>query len=174
MSNPTNTNFAESHKDDEHVPTGTSDEDRVQDATGEGSDLKSHPEPAEENRPSRDNSEELQDDASEEEPDTFPREYVEKLRKENADARAKVKDRDDLAQRLHTALAAADGRLADPTDLPYSEDQLDPETMGKAIGDLVARKPHLKARRVTGDVGQGSRGSTSSEVNLLGLLKGSA
>lgn len=108
---------------------------------------------------------------SEDEPDTFPRAYVEKLRKENADARAKVKDRDDLAARLHTALAAADGRLADPTDLPYSEDKLDPDAMGKAIADLIARKPHLKAKFIKGDVGQGPRGNTSPQVDLLGTLR---
>lgn len=52
-------------------------------------------------------------------PDTFPRDYVEKLRKEAADARVKAKDRDDLAHRLHATLVASAGRLADPSDLPF-------------------------------------------------------
>lgn len=176
MSNPTNNNLAEMHNDEEEpVSTETpSDEGRISDETPEGSDLKYDPEPAEENRSDWNNSEEPQDDAPEEEPDTFPRAYVEKLRKENADARAKVKDRDDLAERLHTALAAADGRLADPTDLPYDENHLDPAAMGEAISDLIGRKPHLKARRIAGDAGQGPRGTMSSDVNLLGMLRGSA
>lgn len=122
-------------------------------------------------RPDRDTSEEPRNDRSDDEPDTFPRAYVEKLRRENADARSKVKDRDDLAARLHTALAAADGRLADPTDLPFSEDHLDPEAMGKAIADLITRKPHLKAIRVKGDAGQGPRGHNAPQVDLLGTLR---
>ena len=161
MSNPTDT---------DQPAADDLEQDRVQEATPEGSDFKSDPEdvsPDSGNNP----DDEPQGDHPEDEPDVFPRAYVEKLRKENADARAKVKDRDDLAQRLHTALAAADGRLADPTDLPYSEDQLDPEKMGAAIGDLIARKPHLKAIRVKGDAGQGLRGNNVSQVDLLGTLR---
>ena len=188
MSNPTNTDLVSTETRDEGVHEADAPKDRVQDATPEGrisdetpegADFKSNPE---DNRPNRDsyqsgtsesgtNSDEPRPNRDEDEPDTFPRAYVEKLRKENADARAKVKDRDEIAQRLHTALAAADGRLADPTDLPFSEDQLDPDTMGKAITDLVARKPHLKAIRVKGDAGQGPRGNNPSQVDLLGTLR---
>src|SRR5690625_3540572 len=58
-------------------------------------------------------------------PDTFPREYVEKLRDENAKYRQRAQRSDDLAQRLHEALVAATGRLQDPTDLAFNEDHLD-------------------------------------------------
>ena len=134
-------------------------EERVSDTTGKGDTPDSTPDHGH------------HDHNSDEEPDTFPRAYVEKLRRENADARSKVKDRDDLAARLHTALAAADGRLADPTDLPFSDEHLDPEAMGKAIADLIARKPHLKAIRVKGDAGQGPRGHNAPQVDLLGTLR---
>lgn len=148
--------------------------DNSVDSPAEGTSTEPSASPADE---ATDNSVEKIDDdhrndPPEDEPDTFPRAYVEKLRKENADARAKLKDRDALAERLHAALAAADGRLADPTDLPYSEDHLDPESMGTAIADLIARKPHLKARRFGGDVGQGSRGGVNgAQVDLLGTLR---
>ncbi len=112
--------------------------------------------------------------ASEPEPDTFPRAYVEKLRSENADYRNRAKVADELAQRLHTELVRATGKLADPTDMAFDAAHLeDPDTLAAAIDDLVARKPHLKARRVVGAVGQGESG-TNTGVDLLGIMRGRA
>lgn len=106
--------------------------------------------------------------------ETFPREYVEKLRKENAEARVKVKDRDDLAGRFHTSLVAATGRLADPSDLAFDDAHLDdPAALTAAIDDLLTRKPHLASRRVVGDVGQGVS-TTAQSVNLAGILRANA
>ena len=111
----------------------------------------------------------------EDEPDTFPREYVVKLRDEAAAARIKAKQADDYAQRLHVAQVAALGRLEDPGDLPYAEDLLDdPEALQQAVEDLLARKPHLASRRVRGDIGQGALSSESSTVDLAGLLRARA
>lgn len=109
-----------------------------------------------------------------EEQETFPREYVQDLREENKRYRLRAKQADDLAARLHTQLVSQDGRLQDPTDLPFNETHLeDPEAMSAAIDDLLTRKPHLKARRVAGDVGAGTRGSASpGEVDLIGIMKG--
>ena len=109
-------------------------------------------------------------EATEDEPEQFPAEYVRKLRKEAADHRAKAKDRDTLAERLHLAQVAATGRLADPTDLPYSEDLLDPDKLTAALDDLLGRKPHLASRRPHGDVGQGATGA-SEPVNLADMLR---
>lgn len=109
--------------------------------------------------------------------DTFPRAYVEQLRQENGkyrqDARDAAARADDLAQRLHTAMVTATGKLADPTDLPFDTAHLEDDgaRLAQAIDDLIARKPHLAARKVAGDVGQGSRNG-SAEVNLLGMLRG--
>ncbi|GAA1100935.1 hypothetical protein [Tsukamurella spumae] len=124
-----------------------------------------------------------QDPAAESEPnspaaegDTFPRAYVEELRQENGKYRQDARDAgqraDELAQRLHAALVAADGRLQDPSDLPFDDAHLDdPDALAAAVDDLLTRKPHLAARRVTGDVGQGA-GNSSGTVDLLGLLGG--
>lgn len=106
-----------------------------------------------------------------EQPQTFDAEYVTKLRDEAAKYRTKAKDRDALAQRLHAALVAADGRLQDPSDLNFDEAHLDGTALQDAITDLVTRKPHLAARKVAGDVGQGSRNGTGT-VDLLGMLRG--
>lgn len=111
---------------------------------------------------------------SEDEPETFPRDYVEKLRHEAAEARVKAKDRDDLAHRLHAALTAATGRLADPDDLPFDDAHLaDEDALRAAIDALLQRKPHLASRRPHGDVGQGVAGSSASP-DLAGILRSRA
>ncbi|KYH43676.1 hypothetical protein [Branchiibius sp. NY16-3462-2] len=116
-----------------------------------------------------------QDTTTEDEPDTFPRSYVEKLRKEAGDARAKAKDRDDLAGRLHVALVASTGRLADPTDLPFDEDHLtDPANLDAAIEDLLTRKPHLASRRPVGNIGQGVGALDQTGPSLAGILRANA
>lgn len=114
------------------------------------------------------------DETTEDEQDTFPREYVEKLRKENATYREKAKKAEVYAQELFNARVAATGRLADPTDLPFDEAALDDhDALVAAVDDLLARKPHLASRRVVGDVGQGVTGSGDT-VNLAGILRSGA
>ena len=105
------------------------------------------------------------------EPETFDREYVQKLRDEAAGHRVKAKRADALAASLVTAQAALTGKLADPTDLPFDEALLDEDgyvdesKVQAAVDELVKRKPHLAARRPRGDVGQGAR----PEVDDIGL-----
>lgn len=104
--------------------------------------------------------------------DVFPRQVVEDLRKENGKYRQRAQLADTYAQRLHTELVRATGRLADPTDLPFSEDNLaDPDNIVAAIDELLEAKPHLATRRPVGDIGQGNRGGTSQPFNLLQTLK---
>jgi len=108
------------------------------------------------------------------EPDTFPREYVQQLRDENAKYRQRAGRSDDLAKRLHTSLVAATGRLADPSDLPFDEAHVDDEAaLTAALDDLLARKPHLANRKPSGNVGQGATPDVGS-VNLAGILRNAA
>ncbi len=108
--------------------------------------------------------------------DAFDREYVQKLRDEAAGHRVKAKRADTLAARLVTAQAALTGKLADPTDLPFTDKLLDDDGLvdeskvQAAVEDLIKRKPHLAARRPTGDVGQGAR-LESPEIGLGALLR---
>ncbi len=110
------------------------------------------------------------------EPETFDREYVQKLRDEAAGHRVKAKRTDALNARLATAQAALTGKLADPTDLPFTDDLLDDDGLvdedkvHAAVEDLVQRKPHLAARRPTGNVGQGARPETP-EIGLAAMLR---
>lgn len=111
-------------------------------------------------------------EGDDQEPETFPREVVEKLRQENGRYRQRAQRADDLAQRLHLELVRATGRLADPTDLPFDESHIDdPDALAEAIDDLLTRKPHLASRKPVGDIGQGQRGSAAQPFSLLGLLK---
>lgn len=111
---------------------------------------------------------------SEETEETFPRAYVEELRQENGKYRQRAQRADDLAKRLHVELVRATGRLADPEDLEYAEEHLeDPEALTAAVGDLLARKPHLASRVPRGDIGQGAA-ATPEAVDLAALLRAGA
>ncbi|MDN6658959.1 MAG: hypothetical protein L0L18_08095 [Acidipropionibacterium jensenii] len=114
------------------------------------------------------------DDPGSDEQDTFDRTYVEKLRKESAKYREKAKRTEALERRLHHALVAADGRLADPDDLPFDETHLDdPEALAAAVTALVKAKPGLKAQKFTGSIGAGDRGTPKkAPVDLISLMRG--
>ncbi|MDG4667813.1 hypothetical protein [Mycobacterium sp. 236(2023)] len=104
--------------------------------------------------------------------ETFPRSVVERLRQENGRYRQRAQQADAYAQRLHTELVRATGRLADPSDLPFDAEHLDDaETLTAAIDALLTDKPHLASRRPAGDIGQGNRGGSSEPFSLLGTLK---
>ena len=104
----------------------------------------------------------------------FPREYVAKLREESAKYRQRATDRDAIAERLHRAIVAETGRLADPTDLPFDDAHLtDADALTAAIDELLKSKPHLASRKPTGDIGQGASATTDS-VSLSGILRTNA
>lgn len=103
-------------------------------------------------------------------PEVFDKEYVQKLRDENARYRTRANE---VSQRLHTELVRANGRLADPTDLPFDEEHLaDPEKLTAAIDSLIESKPHLKSRQVQGDIAQGKRGENAEEADFMGFVRG--
>lgn len=109
-----------------------------------------------------------------EQAETFPRAYVDKLRKEAAGYRERAKRADDLAQRLHAALVEGTGRLADARDLPFDESHLeDPQALQTAIEELLAERPHLASRRPMGNIGQGVA-PVSNDVSLGGILRAGA
>lgn len=110
-----------------------------------------------------------------EEPETFPRAYVEQLRRESAGYRDKAKRVDELAARLQDALVAADGRLADPSDLAFNPEYLDdPDALDTAIAELIAKKPGLRARQAGGSIGQGNRGASTPKpsTDLISIIRG--
>lgn len=102
--------------------------------------------------------------------DTFDRPYVEKLRAEAASYRTRVKD---LEAKLHRMMVDSTGALADPADLEFNAEHLDdPEALNAAIDELLAARPHLKARRFEpGAAAQGARSTSSASVDLAGLMR---
>lgn len=124
------------------------------------------------NLPKSGDSEDSTGETPDEEPETFDRPYVEKLRREAAESRVKAKRADDLAAALWTARVTATGRLADPSDLvmPDDADPLDEDAVTTALDDLLERKPHLASRKPRGSVGQGA--TTGAEpVDLAALMR---
>lgn len=120
-------------------------------------------------------AQELQaDQEQDEQQQTFDRAYVEKLRKESAKYRDKAKRTEELEKRLHRSLVAQDGRLADPDDLEFNPDHLDdPDALSDAIANLVAKKPGLRAQRLSGDIGAGVREKPKPPTtDLLTIMKG--
>lgn len=108
--------------------------------------------------------------------DTFPRSYVEDLRKENADHRTKAKAAEDqadkLARRLHVALVAATNRLENADDLPYNAEHLDDgDKLTAALDALLADRPYFAKRVVKGDAGQGNRGGSDTGFSLLDIMR---
>lgn len=88
-------------------------------------------------------------------------------RAKTAEARA-----DELAQRLHTALVEQDGRLHDPRDLPYRPENVeDPDALTAAIDALLEDRPHMRARKTAGDIGQGVRGEPTAPVDFSALFR---
>lgn len=112
--------------------------------------------------------------------DTFPREYVEKLREENARYRTRAGKADEATARLLAATVkeATAGILTDPTDLPDG-DYLDgdgwpdPDAITIAARDLVEAKPHLADRRPRGNIGQGAS-PDPGQASLADMLRSRA
>jgi hypothetical protein len=109
------------------------------------------------------------------EPETFPRDYVEKLRTEAKSWRLKAGRADELEARLHSELTKSDGRLADPADLPFDPEHLaDPQKHADAITELLKAKPHFASRiPIPGSsIGQGQQGSpTPPQTGLIDAIR---
>lgn len=109
------------------------------------------------------------------EPKTYDQEYVTGLREEAKSWRIKAGRADDLETRLHTELTKADGRLADPADLPFDPEHLaDPQKHADAISALIRHKPHFASRKAAAgtNIGQGQQGSaTPPQVGLIDAIR---
>ena len=116
-----------------------------------------------------------QEQEQEQEPEQEIDPLVKKLRNEAAGNRVKAREAGELAEQraaaLFTALVKLDGRLADPSDLPYSEEYLtDEAALESAISELLERKPGLAARQYRGNIGAGVKGY--SPTSLIEIMRG--
>lgn len=95
-----------------------------------------------------------------------------KLRRQAASYRRRLRAvetrAEELAADLWTERVAALGILADPSDLPYDADRLDsPDEIRAAAEELVAAKPHLRARTLPT---MPAPAAGAAEISLMGLL----
>ena len=111
------------------------------------------------------------------EPETFSAEYVKTLREEAASHRVKAKRTDQANARLLQALAQADGRLIESSELAFTGDLIDDDGIvdgGKvtaAIDALVASKPYLASRRPTMAIAQGVQTQVPETQGLFALIR---
>ncbi|MDG4669190.1 hypothetical protein [Mycobacterium sp. 236(2023)] len=115
-----------------------------------------------------------EDDADDAE--TFPAHVVKELREKNGKYRTRARDAearvDELSRALFTARVTATGKLASADELEYNAELLDDDdALNAAIDDLLVKRPHYAARKVTGDVGQGLKGKREEKFSLLGRLQ---
>jgi hypothetical protein len=113
--------------------------------------------------------------------ETFPRSYVEQLRKENAEQRQRAKNADKLRDDLLTGAiqGITNGIIFDPTDLPVEPEFWDEETdrpnyerIRDAAVALAERKPYLA--RARGRVGQGRQPEPETGVSLHDIMRRAA
>lgn len=79
---------------------------------------------------------------------------------------------DKYARELFTARIAATGRLADPTDMPFSAELLDDaDALSSALDALLKAKPHLASRKPAwGDIGAGQAAPSTGGPSFADLL----
>lgn len=119
-------------------------------------------------------------EASGEEQDTFPRDYVEKLRKESADYRTRAQRAEEAEKRLHdlAVAQAVSGILVRADELHWREEFADADgwpdhdKIRAAAEELVAQRPYLG--RPSGDVGQGRHDDEKAAASLMGFIRQSA
>lgn len=125
----------------------------------------------------QDDDDELDDELDSDETDGGAPD-VARARRQAARYRTRLREteteRDELRGALWRERVAALGLLADPDDLPVDPELLDdPEGIRAAADELLARKPHLRSRRIRERAGQGE-GTGSAAVSLSALLAGRA
>lgn len=126
-------------------------------------------------------TDDAEDEATDDEGDTFPRPYVERLRARSAGYRTRANEAEAragaLERELFTERVRALDVLADPTDLDFDADLLDDQQkLQAAVDSAVAKKPHLRRRGVAGSETGARENSagTGDSVSLLGLMRGGA
>lgn len=115
-------------------------------------------------------------DEPDENAETFPRSYVEKLRKENQGYRQRANTAearvDELSRALWAARVEATGEVENAAEVRYNADIADDaDAITEAVHAAVSERPYIAKRKVSGSVGQGVTGSKDEPFSLLGRLQ---
>lgn len=120
-----------------------------------------------------------EDDEDQQDGDTFPRAYVQRLRDRSAGYRTRARELEarttSLERDLFTERVRALDVLADPADLPFSAELLDdPDALAGAVEELARSKPHYRKRGTTTPDATGARDRNrdTGTVSLTGIMRG--
>lgn len=141
--------------DEQHEPSTGIDEPATE-PTEPGEPQAAEPEPAEP-EPADENS------------DTFPREYVERLRRENQTYRDRAREAESTAWR---ALVESTGLVINADEVPRPDGAaLTLDGAETAASEAIGARPYIAARRARGNIGQHEGPGASSAVSLSSLLR---
>lgn len=113
--------------------------------------------------------------------DSFPRSYVEKLRREAQSLRERAMSAEaaqesvkELQRQLVLERVKADGRLVEASELPFDETYAtDPEALTAAVTELLERKPYLSSQRFSSTLHQGAT-ATDAGFSFVDALRRNA
>ena len=120
------------------------------------------------------------DDDQGDDDDTFPRSYVQRLRRRSNGYRLQLRERESDVDRLQRQLFAERLQrldlVVDHDAVPYDPALLDDDdALQEHIEGLLADKPYLRKRKVSGNIGQhSSNGVGGSSVSLMDKLRHNA
>lgn len=120
------------------------------------------------------------DDDQGDDDDTFPRSYVQRLRERSNGYRLQLRERESDVDRLQRQLFAERLQrldlVVDHDAVPYDPALLDDDdALQEHVEGLLAAKPYLRKRKVSGNIGQhSSNGVGGSSVSLMDKLRHNA
>lgn len=111
--------------------------------------------------------------------DTFPRSYVQRLRERSNGYRLQLRERESDVDRLQRQLFAERLQrldlVIDHDAVPYDPALLDDDdALQEHVEGLLAAKPYLRKRKVSGNIGQHSSNGGGSSFSLMDTLRHNA
>ena len=119
------------------------------------------------------------DDDDQRDDDTFPRSYVQRLRERSNGYRLQLREResdvDTLQRQLFAERLQRLDLVIDHDAVPYDPALLDDDdALQEHVEGLLAAKPYLRKRKVSGNIGQHSSNGGGSGFSLMDTLRHNA
>src|SRR5690625_4038957 len=162
----------------EDIDQGDDDDQRVDDAQRAPDE---HPSSAQrDDDDDQREDDDQRDDDDQGNDDTFPRSYVQRLRERSNGYRLQLRERESEVDKLQRQLFAERLQrldlVVDHDAVPYDPALLDDDdALQEHVEGLLAAKPYLRKRKVSGNIGQhSSNGVGGSSVSLMDKLRHNA
>lgn len=158
----------------EDIDQGDDDDQRVDDAQRAPDE---HPSSAQ--RDDDQGDDQREDDDQGDDDDTFPRSYVQRLRERSNGYRLQLRERESEVETLQRQLFAERLQrldlVIDHDAVPYDPALLDDDdALQEHVEGLLAAKPYLRKRKVSGNIGQHSSNGGGSGFSLMDTLRHNA